>query len=119
MILLFLINISMILLFLINISMILLFFIDISMIVLFFIDISMILLFLIDISMILLFYSKITHAPPHLSLNYLNSRHSNINFTMEIEQNRQLPFLDTLVKHNPITFFLPPFIGSLPFPVLV
>ena len=35
------------------------------------------------------------------SSNYLNSQHRNINFTMVTEINRQLPFLDTLVKHNP------------------
>jgi hypothetical protein len=33
-------------------------------------------------------------------LDFLNSQHRNIQFTMEIEQNNQLPFLDVLVKKN-------------------
>ena len=30
-------------------------------------------------------------------LNYLNSKHRNISFTMEVENNKQLPFLDVLI----------------------
>ncbi|XP_015126351.1 uncharacterized protein LOC107047936 [Diachasma alloeum] len=34
-------------------------------------------------------------------LEYLNTQHTNINFTMEVEQNGCLPFLDVLVQRNP------------------
>ena len=35
------------------------------------------------------------HAPRFL--NYLSSKHRNISFTMEVENNKQLPFLDVLI----------------------
>ena len=31
-------------------------------------------------------------------LNYMNTRHDNISFTMELEENNQIPFLDILIK---------------------
>ena len=33
-------------------------------------------------------------------LQYLNSRHKNIKFTIEFEENNEIPFLDILVKHS-------------------
>ena len=33
-------------------------------------------------------------------LRYINNRHTNIKFTMELEVNNQIPFLDILVKRN-------------------
>ncbi|XP_011858751.1 PREDICTED: uncharacterized protein LOC105556278 [Vollenhovia emeryi] len=33
-------------------------------------------------------------------LTFINSQHPNIQFTMEIEQNSQVPFLDVLVRRN-------------------
>ena len=33
-------------------------------------------------------------------LLYINKRHTNIKFTMELEENNQIPFLDILVKRN-------------------
>ena len=33
-------------------------------------------------------------------LRYLNSRHNNIKFTIEFEENDQIPFLDILIKHS-------------------
>ena len=32
--------------------------------------------------------------------SYLNSRHENIQFTIEFEQNREIPFLDVLIKRH-------------------
>ena len=43
-----------------------------------------------------------SHAP--LFLNYINSKHLNINFTMETEQNSALPFLDVSVHRFNNTF---------------
>ena len=43
-----------------------------------------------------------SHAP--LFLNYINSKHININFTMETEQNSVLPFLDVSVHRFNNTF---------------
>ena len=43
-------------------------------------------------------FSDPSHAP--LFLNYINSKHSNIKFTMEIEQNSVLPFLDVSVHRS-------------------
>ena len=37
----------------------------------------------------------------NLFLQYLNSKHPNIEFTAEIEDGNKLPFLDTLVTHEP------------------
>ena len=39
-------------------------------------------------------------AHVHLFLNYLNSQHTSINFTMELENNNKLPFLDCLVSRD-------------------
>ncbi|GJQ86176.1 hypothetical protein Trydic_g12446 [Trypoxylus dichotomus] len=33
-------------------------------------------------------------------LQYINRQHANINFTMEIEEDGNLPFLDVLVEHT-------------------
>ena len=33
-------------------------------------------------------------------LRYLNGRHNNIKFTIEFEQNDEIPFLDILMKRN-------------------
>ena len=33
-------------------------------------------------------------------LQYLNTRHPNINFTIEFEENHEIPFLDVCVKRN-------------------
>jgi hypothetical protein len=33
-------------------------------------------------------------------LNYINNIHPNINFTMETEQNNNLPFLDMTIQRN-------------------
>ena len=35
-----------------------------------------------------------------VSLQYLNSRHKNIKFTIEFEENNEILFLDILVKHS-------------------
>jgi len=48
-----------------------------------------------------LFRSK-SHAK--LFLDYLNSRHNSINFTMENEQSNKLPFLDTVVHRDNNSF---------------
>ena len=37
-------------------------------------------------------------------LEYLNTRHPNINFTIEFEENREIPFLDVRIKRNLNTF---------------
>ena len=37
-------------------------------------------------------------------LQYLNTRHPNINFTIEFEENHEIPFLDVRVKRNLNTF---------------
>ena len=37
-------------------------------------------------------------------LQYLNTRHPNINFTIEFEENHEISFLDVLVKRNLNTF---------------
>ena len=38
-------------------------------------------------------------------LSYLNSRHKNIQFTIEFEQDQEIPFLDVLIKRNLNNFF--------------
>ena len=38
-------------------------------------------------------------------LRYLNGRHNNIKFTIEFEQNNEIPFLDVLVKRCPNNIF--------------
>ena len=38
-------------------------------------------------------------------LQYLNSRHQNIKFTIEFEQNQEMPFLDVLVQCHPNNSF--------------
>ena len=43
-----------------------------------------------------------SHAP--LFLQYLNNRHSNINFTIEVETGGSLPFLDILISRDNISF---------------
>ena len=41
-------------------------------------------------------------------LEYLNSRHNNVEFTIEFEQNDEIPFLDILLlKHCPDNAFMP------------
>ena len=39
-------------------------------------------------------------------LRYLNSRHSSIKFTIEFEQDNEIPFLDILVKRCPDNSFM-------------
>ena len=39
-------------------------------------------------------------------LDYINSRHPNIRFTMEKELNRKLPFLDVLIDNSDTNSFL-------------
>ena len=39
-------------------------------------------------------------------LKYLNSRHNSINFTIEFEQSKEIPFLDILVKRCPNNTFI-------------
>ena len=48
-----------------------------------------------------LFESK---AAASVFLNYLNTKHPNIEFTMELEENKEIPFLDVLIKRNLNTF---------------
>ena len=38
-------------------------------------------------------------------LDFLNSRHANIKFTMELEENREIPFLDVCIKGYLTTHF--------------
>ena len=47
---------------------------------------------------------KPIHSPPTRFLQYLNTRHPNINFTTEFEENHEIPFLDVRVKRNLNTF---------------
>ena len=44
-----------------------------------------------------LFHNKNTAV----QLSYLNSRHKNIQFTIEFEQDQEFPFLDVLIKRQP------------------
>ena len=37
-------------------------------------------------------------------LDFLNSRHPNIKFTIELEENREIPFLDVCIKRDHNTF---------------
>ena len=37
-------------------------------------------------------------------LHYLNNRHPNIKFTMELEENQEIPFLDVLIKRHQNAF---------------
>ena len=39
-------------------------------------------------------------------LQYLNSRHNNIKFTIEFEHDKAIPFFDILVKRGPNTIFM-------------
>ena len=39
-------------------------------------------------------------------LQYLNSRHNNIEFTIEFEHHKEIPFFDILVKRGPNTIFM-------------
>ena len=39
-------------------------------------------------------------------LQYLNSRHNNIEFTIEFEHHNEIPFFDILVKRGPNTIFM-------------
>ena len=39
-------------------------------------------------------------------LQYLNSRHNNIEFTIELEHHNEIPFFDILVKRGPNTIFM-------------
>ena len=48
-----------------------------------------------------LFYSKDAASK---FLHFLNSRHPNIKFTMELEENREIPFLDVCIKRDHSTF---------------
>ena len=38
-------------------------------------------------------------------LSYLNTRHKNIQFTTEFEQDEEIPFLDVLIKRQPNNSF--------------
>ena len=49
-----------------------------------------------------LIFNEKEHAP--LFLDYLNSKHQNINFTMETESNNQISFLDVLVRKDVFNF---------------
>ena len=49
-----------------------------------------------------LIFNEKEHAP--LFLDYLNSKHQNINFTMETESNNQISFLDVLVRKDDFNF---------------
>ena len=49
-----------------------------------------------------LIFNEKDHAP--LFLDYLNSKHQNINFTMETESNNQISFLDVLVRKDDFNF---------------
>ena len=49
-----------------------------------------------------LIFNEKEHAP--LFLDYLNSKHQNINFTMEMESNNQIFFLDVLVIKDDFNF---------------
>ena len=49
-----------------------------------------------------LIFNEKEHAP--LFLDYLNSKHQNINFTMETERNNQISFLDVLVRKDYFNF---------------
>src|SRR5215469_695425 len=50
----------------------------------------------------LVIFKHQSHAP--LFLQYLNTRHPNIQFTSEIENNGSLPFLDILISHDSSSF---------------
>ena len=39
-------------------------------------------------------------------LQYLNSRHNNIKFTIEFEHDKAIPFFDILVKRGPNNIFM-------------
>ena len=39
-------------------------------------------------------------------LQYLNSRHDNIEFTIEFEHHKEIPFFDILIKRGPNTIFM-------------
>ena len=39
-------------------------------------------------------------------LQYLNSRHNNIEFTIELEHDNEIPFFDILVKRGPNSIFM-------------
>ena len=39
-------------------------------------------------------------------LQYLNSRHNNVEFTIEFEHDSEIPFFDILVKSGPNTIFM-------------
>jgi hypothetical protein len=47
-------------------------------------------------------FSDRSHAP--LFLNYLNGKHADIKFTMELENDKKLPFLDCLVSRDTNNF---------------
>ena len=51
---------------------------------------------------LLIIFKEPSHAP--LFLQYLNTQHNNITFTIEHEQNNSLPFLDILITHNSTSF---------------
>ena len=40
-------------------------------------------------------------------LHYLNNRHPNIKFTIELEENQEIPFLDVLIKRHQSAFMSP------------
>src|SRR5215469_12718355 len=51
---------------------------------------------------LLIIFKDPSHAQPFLQ--FLNTQHNNIKFTLEIENNHSLPFLDILITHHNTSF---------------
>ena len=47
---------------------------------------------------IFVLFKKLEHVKPFV--DYMNSKHKNINFSFEMEKDRQMPFLDVNVFHE-------------------